>query len=169
MEGIKLILDKLAQYDLLTNLLPGIILCLILKDVVGYDVCVSTEWYSLGVIFYFAGIVNNRFGSVFIEKICKKRKFVEFAPYPEYLKAEKKDPKLETLNMVNNSFRSFLSVFILSTGAICYKALANYFYFLESYKGEILILSLLILFGLAYRKQTACIKERVEEVNKDNA
>ena len=37
MEALKLLVDKLSQYNFLTNILPGTVLCLILKHS-GYDI-----------------------------------------------------------------------------------------------------------------------------------
>ena len=48
MDIIKLIFDKLSQYNFLTNILPGTVLCIILKNLVGYDL-IPTDYYQAGV------------------------------------------------------------------------------------------------------------------------
>ena len=86
MDIIKLIFDKLSQYNFLTNILPGTVLCIILKNLVGYDL-IPTDYYQAGIVFYFVGMVNSRVGSLIIEPILKKICWIKFAPYPEFLKA----------------------------------------------------------------------------------
>ena len=71
MEVIKLLVDKLSQYNFLTNILPGTVLCLILKHI-GYDIIPFENLYLTGIVFYFIGMVNNRFSSLIIEWICIK-------------------------------------------------------------------------------------------------
>lgn len=54
MDIIKLIFDKLSQYNFLTNILPGTVLCIILKNLVGYDL-IPTDYYQAGIVFLFRG------------------------------------------------------------------------------------------------------------------
>ena len=81
MDSLKLLIDRLSQYNFLTNILPGSVLCVVLKYMVGYDLFVTGDWYQMGVIFYFVGMVNNRFGSIFVEWVLKETSFVKFASY----------------------------------------------------------------------------------------
>lgn len=48
MEALKLLVDKLSQYNFLTNILPGTVLCLILKHS-GYDIISFDNWYLTGI------------------------------------------------------------------------------------------------------------------------
>lgn len=161
MEALKFLVDKLSQYEFLTNILPGTVLCLILKHS-GYDIISFDNWYLTGVVFYFVGMVNNRFGSLVVEWICKKSRFITFTPYESFVMAEKKDSKITTLSMENNIVRSYISVFVLSLIALFYKTLSSEFIFFSRYQDVILLVCLLVLFGFSYRKQTDYIRKRVE-------
>jgi len=162
MDGLKLIIDKLSRYNFLTNILPGTVLCIILKYWIGYDFISDKNWYMLGVIFYFVGMVNNRFGSLVVEKLLQSTRFVKFAPYKDFIAAEKVDSKITTLSMENNVFRSYLSVAILSLLALLYKSIEAHCSWVENH-GVVIVLALLVLlFGFSYRKQTKYVKERVE-------
>lgn len=87
MDTFKTIIDKVSQYNIITNILPGTILCIVLKYLVGYEIIVD-EPYLNGFIFYFAGMINNRIGSLLIEPFCKWTHIVKFANYSDYIDAE---------------------------------------------------------------------------------
>lgn len=53
MDILKIIVDKLSQYNFLTNIIPGSVLCIILKYVAEVDL-IPKEAYSAGIVFYFA-------------------------------------------------------------------------------------------------------------------
>lgn len=167
MDGLKIVIETLSQYNFLTNILPGTVLCIVLKCIVGYDLLQTSDLYLTGVICYFTGMVNNRFGSVVIEPLCKWTRLVRFAPYRDFLKAEKIDEKITILSMENNVFRSYISVFALTLLAYGYRLLADCVVFFNDIKECILLASLLILFCLSYRKQTKYVRERVEALQKD--
>ncbi len=162
MEGLKLILDKLSGYNFLTNILPGTVLCILLKYIVGYDLIVSGDWYISGIIFYFVGMTNNRFGSVVIEEIAKKTGFVCFSNYKDYIKAEEKDDKIKTISTDNNVYRSYVSVLLLTLLAYVYKFSSSHLDFLEIYKVPIILCLLLLLFAASYRKQSLYVNKRVD-------
>lgn len=162
MEGIKTLIDKLSQYNFVTNILPGTVLCLMLKHIVGYDLFVTNEWYQMGIIFYFVGMVNNRFSSLVIELTMKKTKIVKFSNYKEFIAAEKKDSKITVLSMENNVFRSYISVCTISLIASLFKLIADNVNWIDEWKMQFLLVALLLLFMLSYRKQTSYVRERVE-------
>ena len=63
MNIIQIIIDKLSQYNFLTNILPGTVLCLMIEYVVGYHI-INDDIYLSFIMFYFVGMVNSRFGSL---------------------------------------------------------------------------------------------------------
>ena len=162
MEGIKTLIDKLSQYNFVTNILPGTMLCLMLKHIVGYDLFVTNEWYQMGIIFYFVGMVNNRFSSLVIELTMKKTKIVKFSNYKEFIDEKKKDSKITVLSMENNVFRSYISVCTISLIASLFKLIADNVNWIDEWKMQFLLVALLLLFMLSYRKQTSYVRERVE-------
>lgn len=162
METLKLLVEKLSQYNFLTNILPGTVLCLILKSIVGVNI-IPDDYYQASIVFYFVGMVNGRVGSILIEPILKKTKIVVFIPYSEFISAEKRDDKITILSQENNAYRSYISVaFIalalyISTRILALKPLTISI----DYK-IILLLALFILFLFSYRKQTNFVRKRVE-------
>ena len=168
MEVIKLIFDRLSQYNFLTNILPGTVLCIIMKYLVGYDL-IPDDYYQAGIVFYFVGMVNSRVGSLIVEPILKVISWVKFAPYPEFLQAEKEDPKLTLLSQENNVFRSYISVMFISIVGYIYK---NCTLDLRQFLSDdplVLIVILFVLFLFAYRKQTSFVKKRVDNFMKNKS
>lgn len=167
MDGLKIFVEKLSQYNFLTNILPGTILCMILTYWVGYKFLISDNWYLQGVVFYFIGIVNNRFGSLVIEKLLKKIRVIKFTPYEDFVQAEIKDSKIAILNTDNNTFRSCVSLCTLSIIALLFKVLENNCTMVANcdckYKILALMVLMLILFVCSYRKQTAYVNKRVNQ------
>lgn len=166
MDGLKMIIEKISQYGFFTNILPGTILCIALRYVVDYNLFIFDEWYLMGIVFYFVGIINNRFGSLCVDFILKKLHIVTFAPYKDYIIAEQKDAKITILSTENNVFRSYISVCLLILLSLLFKMIANNCSFIENNKSIIIITLLLILFVLSYRKQTNYITKRIDEIKK---
>ena len=167
-ETIKLLVEKFDRYNFLTNMLPGAVLCMALEHFVGYKLLESNEWMLSVILFYFVGIVNNRFGSLVVESSLKRLTIFKFEPYEDYIKAEKIDKKIDVLNADNNSFRSYISVFLLSLLAFIFKTVTNYFPAVKEIEGFILIFSLLILFICAYHKQTESLRKRIKVALKNS-
>lgn len=160
MEELKLLVDRLSQYEFLVNLIPGTALCLLLK-MIGYNFMPEGSLYLSLFTFYFVGVVNNRFGSVVVEWFLKYAQIISFIPYKTFIEAEKRDDKITTLSMQNNMFRSYVAVFVLSLIAFVYKELAPDW--LIKIQIPVLLVCLLILFLISYRKQTNYVIERVEK------
>ena len=161
MELGKLIIEKLSQYNFLTNILPGTVLCIVLKYLVEYDLVLS-DTYLAGILFYFVGMINSRVSSIIVEPFLKWIKWLVFAPYPDFVKAEQKDGKLTLLSQENNTYRSYVSVMFISLVAYLYKNYLTEFTFIKDNEIVILLIVIGFLFMFAYRKQTGYVRKRVE-------
>lgn len=162
MEALKQLIDKLSQYSFLTNILPGAVLVVVLKYVVGYDFIIDRNWFLTGVMFYFAGMVCNRFSSLLIKPLLEALHIVKPLPYKDYIIGEKRDTKVITLNTDNNAYRAYIAVFCIALLAYLYKHILCRIGFFLDYQYIILIVLLIILFVFSYRKQTKYIRERIE-------
>ncbi len=161
MEILKLVIDKLSQYNFLTNILPGTVLCIILKYLVGYDL-IPDDYYQAGIVFYFVGMVTSRLGSLVVEPLLKAILWVKYAPYSDFLQAEKEDSKITLLSQENNVFRSYITVMFISAIIYMYKNYSLDWRCLMRDEPLVLIISLLVIFLFAYRKQTSFVRKRVE-------
>lgn len=158
------ILEKLDSYQILINLFPGAFFGLALKFFLGLTLPTQNVGEDI-VVYYFMGLIINRIGSLFVEPILKKFRFIQYAPYPDFVKAAKADSKIDTLSEMNNYTRSLLTcVLLLPVMRILQALSSKWTWFSLNWKWGAIAL-LVVLFLFAYRKQTDYVRKRVEAVN----
>lgn len=162
---MKDLLDKLTTYNIFNYLLPGVLFVVIAKVLTDFDL--SQENNLLGAfLYYFVGMTVSRFGSVIIEPILKKIKFLEFREYKDFVNASKKDQKIELLSEVNNTYRTLFSMLILLLLLKLYNIFTNIFQIDNTISFIALLISIAILYMFSYRKQTNFVVKRIDSNNK---
>ncbi len=161
MESLSAVLGKISNYNILNNLIPGAILCVIFKYLVEYDF-MNVGTLELIVIFYFAGMINSRIGSLFVEWILKKIKLVTFRDHHLYVAAEQNDKKMNSLVETNNMYRSMISVAFTALIVKFYHVAVDLQWNFGNVSEWVLLVALLVLFAMAYRKQTKYIVSRID-------
>ena len=165
METVVKFFEKISEYQILNYMIPGSVLCVLLKYLVGYDII----YFSIAenvIIVYFVGMVNSRLSSLVLKPFLEWTKIIQEAPYADYVRAEKKDAKLKVLSDINNMFRSMANVMVLLLLAYGLKHACCIEQFILNNFNWIAIVSLLIIFICSMRKQTNYVKGRVD-ANKD--
>ena len=158
------IIEKLGSYQILTNLLPGAFFGLTLKFFFGLTLPTKNIGEDI-VVYYFMGLIINRIGSLVVEPVLKKLRFIKYTPYPDFAKAAKADSKIDTLSEMNNYIRSLLTCVLLLPVMRILQALSlKWTWFSLNWKWGAIAL-LVVLFLFAYRKQTGYVRNRVEAVN----
>lgn len=165
MEGIKDILGKISSYNIFNYLLPGILFVFLTKEIIGYNL-IQDNILIGAFLYYFIGMVISRFGSLLIEPLLKKVKFIKFTDYKDFVIASKKDTKIELLSEVNNSYRTILSVLVLIILLRGYVYLQNKWTISNDISILLMVLFVLFLFLFSYRKQTNYITKRVDINNR---
>lgn len=161
MEALAAFLGRISNYNLLNNLIPGAILCVILKYLVGYDL-MNVGTLELLVIFYFVGMINGRIGSLIVEWILKKVHLVTFRDHKLFVAAEQKDKKIVYLSETNNMYRSMISVAFTALVVKVYHVGADLQWNWGNITEWVVLVAMLILFACAYRKQTKYIVSRID-------
>lgn len=158
------ILEKLSSYNILNNILPGVVFIFFwdksfptMKFALSEDNLISSIF-----LYYFFGMIISRAGSLFIEPAFKFVKIIRFEPYSRYLQARCIDEKIPELLETDNLFRTMIATFlflliirvahsfIFYPGYILYKDIFMYIFLIFT-----------IIFSLAYRKQTQYIVKRI--------
>jgi len=161
---MKGLLDKLSSYNIFNYLLPGIIFVSLAEKLTSFSFIQKD--IVLGVfLYYFIGLVISRIGSLFIEPILKKIKFITFTSYSDFTNASQIDDKVSTLSETNNMYRTFCSLFLVLCILKCYDIVLNKIPSLSSWNSVIIVIVLLVLFLFAYKKQTEYITKRVDVLN----
>lgn len=138
-------------YDFVNCLMPGAVFCVLLNYFFG--ICIDGDTFLGDIcIYFFAGLVINRIGSLTIEPLLKRIKFVSFGPYKDYLSASHKDPEIKIFSQNANMYRALSSLFAILS-VVCAASGCKYL---------IVCLALLLLFLFSYRKQIGFIKQRID-------
>lgn len=158
---MKEILDKLTSYNLFNYLLPGVIFAILVTELTDY--MMIQENIVIGAfLYYFIGMTVSRIGSLIVEPILKKSGIIKFADYKDFVAASKKDSKIETLSESNNTYRTFISMFLSLLIVKVYNQLENKWDWLKEIQTILIPIFLLIIFVLAYRKQTNYVTKRIK-------
>ncbi|GHT28297.1 hypothetical protein FACS189432_06020 [Bacteroidia bacterium] len=156
--------DKISSYNLFNNLLPGIIYAYIVSFLTNMNLIVDNLLWGF-FVYYFIGLVISRIGSLIIDPILKKIKFINTELYNDYLNASIKDCKIELFTEINNMYRTIIALLllVLITKGVHY--LVDYYCIQWVHVIILTIALLLTLFLFAYKKQTKYIKKRISIAN----
>ncbi|WP_417913123.1 hypothetical protein [Candidatus Electronema sp. TJ] len=162
---MKDILDKIGTYNIFNYLFPGVLFAVFVTKVTRYNL-IQNDALVGAFVYYFIGSVVSRIGSLVVEPIFKKIGFVSFAPYEDFVKASKADPKVEVLSEANNMYRTICSLFMCIAVAYAYELVSKIFPALNEMLPAISIVGLLVLFAFSYKKQSAYINKRISATKK---
>ena len=161
---MKEVLEKITSYNLFNYLLPGVLFAVILDKLTIYSI--HQENIATGAfVYYFAGLMISRFGSLLVEPFLKKIGFLKFAPRKDFITASNIDAKIEILSEGNNMYRTFSAMFILIILLKLYESAGFKFQILSEWIPYIFIVVLLSMFLFSYKKQTAYITNRIEHIS----
>ncbi len=154
------IIDKISIYNLFNYLLPGVLFVVFAKRFLFIDLTQGDLILDVSV-YYFVGLVISRFGSLVIETLLRKIRFLKLTKHKDFVNASKTDLKLEIFSLENNMYRTFIAMFVLLLITKLYFYIQTIYSNLKNYDFYILISILLVMFLYSYRKQTAYIVSRI--------
>lgn len=174
------IIEKITSYNLFNNFFPGIIVCYIIEKTTRLSI-VDGDLVQNLFVYYFVGIIVSRISSLFIEKVLRSIKvknkksrqrepFLKFAPYDKYIEASEKQSFIKVLDETNNVYRTIIAIFVVSLVIKLYDWLLYDFVIKFGSVSQnvlyiVVCVFMIILFVCSYRKQTAYIRKRVEELS----
>lgn len=158
---MKELLDRLSSYNIFNYLLPGVVFAAIANPLTEYSF-MQDDLLVGAFVYYFIGLIISRIGSILVEPVLKKIRFVKFSPYQDFISASKNDEVISILSEANNMYRTFISLFLCLMLLKGYELIASKLSTLKEWEIVILVTALFILFLLSYRKQTAYISKRVQ-------
>lgn len=151
------IIEKIEIYHFINYLLPGTIFVAILNKIYENEFLDSNVVIAI-IEYYFIGLILSRIGSVILQPIFKKVKFIKYVDYNKYIKSIEADNKLEILQREANQYRTYIATFIILTIVQSYTCIVNKKFSMIL----ILFVGLATLFTLAYKKQIKFIVDRIE-------
>lgn len=161
------LLEKITSYNVFNYFLPGVIFAFLVERYTDL-ILLSGETYKDVFIIYFIGLIISRIGSVIIEPILTSIKFVDMGTYKNYVCASKLNTKVETLNEVNNTYRSILTSLIAFCIIYYVNLLGKKIPFLETIITPAIIVFAIIVMLFAFRKQSKYLKNCAEYTLSEN-
>lgn len=157
-------LSKLSSYNFFNYLLPGALFVFTIKH---FELFLFKEQHIIVELFvyYFVGMTVSRVGSVIIEPLFKWLCVVAYAPYDDYLTAVKSDKQIEILLEQNNTYRTIVALFVCLFSLYIASWIIKFFGLPNNLIAVSFGAAILLLYILAYRKQTAYIRKRVKKQN----
>ena len=161
------LLEKLSSYQLFNYLFPGIIFINLIDLLTSINVPQHRLEFMV-FLYYIAGMILSRIGSVVIEPLYKGFGWVVFAEYKDYIEASKQDSKIDILSMENNTYRTLIATFVSLLVVYCLDLAQWFRNFKDSkYAVPVYLTLLIVLFSFSYRKQTSFVRKRAHHcVNK---
>jgi hypothetical protein len=160
-------LTKISSYNILNNLFPGAIFCFIGSNITNYNL-IPQDVVSALFFYYFIGMIISRIGSLVVERFLRRTRIVNFVCYNDYIKASRKDTFLKIMSETNNIYRTIISLVLSLVAIKAYSSIEQIYCVYSIIKYIICAVLLLIIFVLAYRKQTNMIRERVNSQISNN-
>lgn len=160
---MKELLEKISSYNLFNYLLPGIVFSVLAEEITDYSF-IHDEILIAAFVFYFIGLVISRLGSIILQPILQKSGFLKFADYKDFIEASKKDEKIELFSEINNSYRTYCSLFLCVLLLKIFESLALKYELVAGVAPYLLITGLLILFIFSYKKQTQFVVKRIKHI-----
>ena len=158
------LLEKLSSYNLFNHLVPGTLFAVIVDKLTSYSLIMDD--IAVGIItYYFYGLVISRIGSLLIEPLAKKIGFVVYADYADFIAACDVDKKLEAISETNNMYRTLASLFICLVAFLAIDWLGQHCPAVAATYPFLAVLGLLVLFLVAWKKQTAYVSKRIKNAS----
>jgi hypothetical protein len=162
---MKEFIDKLSSYNIFNYLLPGLLFAVFAEYLTSYKLIQNDLVVTL-FLCYFIGLCVSRLGSLILEPALKSLSFLQFAPYEDFLRCAKDDPKIGTLSEVNNMYRTLCSLFLALSILMLFEFVSEKIGLSSRVSAIVLCILLGVLFAWSYRKQTQYITKRIKGAQK---
>lgn len=160
------LLDKISSYNLFNYLLPGVLFAALGERITDYKLIQSDIVVGL-FVYYFIGLVISRIGSLVLAPLLSGIRFIQFAPYPDFVRASKADPIVPILSEQNNTYRTLSALILCLVALKLYEYVVCWLGMTATTSMTVFLGFLFVVFLLAHRKQTKFITDRIAQVPRD--
>lgn len=150
--------DKLDPYNLVANLVPGAALTYALH----FSDFPTPQPEKLGaflLVAFVAGVTTNRLGSLIVDPILRRLKFLKEKDYQSFLIRERGDEKLDALVANSGLYRTFFTAGFIYLIALMSSQLTEHFSNKTIFK--IFVVGGMAVFLFALRKEDGYIHCRI--------
>ena len=163
--------NKLENYNIFNYILPAIIFDIGCKIYINLTIIPTNNVVIAAFAYYFIGLVISRIGSLIVKPLLWKLNILNkeySSKESDFYKAEEKDPKIKILFTDYNMYRNFISTFSLLIIVKLVTIIQEHVAFKSTFVHTIIILLLLVLFILSYKKQLQYIYKRVNNMKRSS-
>lgn len=153
------LIEKLSSYNLFNYLLPGTVFVYLVEALTTFRL-VHENVFVAAFAFYFIGLFISRVGSIFIEPLL--RRIAPHMPYEDYVAASKADNVVNILSEQNNVYRTLIATATCVLLTFVVDVMTSRIPTLKDWLPYIALSITLVLFVLAYRKQTLYVVKRIQ-------
>ena len=164
---MKSIINQISRYHIINYLIPGLFVMIASKCMTNIAVCIDKMWV-ICIIGYVTGMVLNRLGSLVIEGVLMRFKLIKHAPIECYVRAEKKDKKIQELLTDANMYRTMSVASIALVIECIYLSIIGLLIPMNATMLIIVLVLMGMLFFASYIKQTRHIVGRVNAIKEKN-
>jgi hypothetical protein len=159
--GVDELLAKISSYNIFNYLVPGALFVIAAKrlSILNLD---DKDLVTKLLIFYIVGLIISRIGSLAIEPLMKRAKWIKYTDYKEFALACAKDAKIEVLVEVSNTYRTLTAAFLALVVGELATANQRDWSSLQPWLPLAALIALMTLFLVSFAKQTAYVRKRVE-------
>lgn len=154
-------LEKLDAYDLIANLVPGAALTYALHFS-RFPTPAPEEWAAFLLVAFVAGVTTNRLGSLVLDPVLRRLRFLNRKNYPLFVASEKVDQKLETLVANHGLYRTFFMAGLIYLSLL---AVSSMFPAIATADQAVFVAFVLVgmaIFLFAFRKEDQYIHDRIQ-------
>jgi hypothetical protein len=154
------LLSKISSYNIFNYLFPGAVFASIAKwlGLVAHPI----DDVATLLLLYVAGMTLSRVGSLIVEPVLKRLKFVRYADYKRFVAASKSDSKIDILVEVSNTYRTLCAGFIVLLFWYTFDRTIILPDTIRGYGPYLILAVLSVLYIISFKKQADYVKKRIE-------
>lgn len=151
--------DKLDAYNLVANLVPGAALTYALHFS-DFPTPPPSDLGAFLLVSFVAGVTANRLGSLILDPLLRKWRFLKSKDYRAFLMREKGDQKLDALVANSGLYRTFFTAGLIYLAAVLASPLVTAISPQALF--IVFVIAGMIVFLFAFQKEDGYIHSRIE-------
>lgn len=156
------LINKISSYNLFNYLLPGALYVVSVNHFTRLQLPTDNLLESFFVC-YFIGLVISRIGALVLNPCIKRLPWLPKGfPYPQFLEAEKNDPKICVLSQERNVYRTLIALGLSILASIGIDEGLNRVHLSATWVFCILVGLMTVLFLCAYVRQSGFLDKRMQ-------
>lgn len=157
------LINKISSYNLFNYLFPGVLYVVSVNHFTRLQLPTENLLEAFFVC-YFIGLVISRIGALVVSPCIRKLPCLPKGfPYPQFLEAEGKDPKVSILSQERNVYRTLIALGLSILASIGIDEVLKWVHLSATVVFCILVGLMTVLFICAYVRQSRFLDKRIQK------